>query len=143
MNTSSSQLLFVVSLLALYLYMNTGRRLLVSTAPLFLASGQLSQDGYGFLSSLTTLLFGVSRFLSYPLLEYFSPDKYVMFFVIISSSVCVAMTLLDPEKLHISSSVFLTLGFSLLFISLGFPFPCSSLIVRNYLAPSCSFYCKS
>ena len=128
----SSPIPFIVSLLALFLFFNACRRMLVACAPTLLQNGVFSQTTYGFLSSLTSILFGVVRFGAYYLVERFPLDRYVCLTSVIACSVCAAMCLFSTD----SSSFYVT-WFPLLSISIALPFPCSSAVVQHSIDPSC------
>ena len=134
MSEKTSQYIFLVSLIALFFYFNTCRRLLVSTAPVFLSKKLISEEFYGFLSSTTSILFGVCRFVAYSLLDWFSVDSYVTILTI--GSCCVCMMLSFFSKSLDGDHAFIVLGicFILLFIFVGLPFPSSSIIIRRYFA---------
>ena len=83
----SSPIPFIVSLLALFLFFNACRRMLVACAPLLLQKSVFSQTTYGFMSSLTSILFGVVRFGAFFLMERFPLDTYVCVTSIIAFSV--------------------------------------------------------
>lgn len=132
----SSPVPFIVSLLALYLFLNACRRMLVACAPTLLHKDVFSQTTYGFMSSLTSILFGIVRFGAYYLLERFPLDKYVCFTCIVTCSVCAAMSLFSTD-----SSSFYMIGFALVSISIALPFPCSSAVIQHSIDPSCILIC--
>ena len=138
MKSNLKPLLFISSLLLLYVFLNGCRRLLVATGPYYISQGMLDHESYGFISSVSSIAFGLCRFLSFYLLDWFPLDKVVMILSLCASCVCVLMTLLKPETMGIKESSFLLFGFVSLSISLGLPFPCSSAVVRRFIPLSCS-----
>ena len=140
MSDQSNKYIFLLALIALYFYFNTCRRLLVSTAPVFLSSKLISEEYYGFLSSVTSVLFGICRFIAYTLLDWFSVDSYVTIFTVISSCVCMLLSLFVKSMDANYASLILGSGFILLFLSVGLPFPSSSLIIRSYFCGKGSGY---
>lgn len=136
----SRQSIFLCSLVLIYIFLNTCRRLLVATAPSLISENKLTQNGYGFLSSLSSAEFGVCRFLAYQVLDHVPIDKYMCFFSVLTCILCGMMSIISPEKLSMDPQLFYGICFSVLFICLGLPFPCSSMIVRQYIAPSCGFF---
>ena len=139
MNPSTCQFLFLCSLVAVYIFFNTCRRLLVAIAPALIQENKLTQHSYGFLSSLSSIIFGICRFVAYQVLDWVPIDKYLSIFSIATCCICGMMSILSPEALHVNASTFYGVCFVLLFISVGLPFPCSSMLVREYISPSCTF----
>lgn len=137
MKSNLQPLLFIFSLLVLYVFLNGCRRLLVATGPYYISQGMLDHEKYGFISSVTSITFGMCRFLSFHLMDWFPLDKVMMILSLIASSICVLMTILKPETLGIKVPSFLLFGYVSLSISLGLPFPCSSAVVRRFIPPSC------
>ena len=133
----SRQTLFLCSLVLIYIFLNTCRRLLVATAPSLISENKLTQNGYGFLSSLSSVEFGVCRFLAYQVLDHVPIDKYMCFFSILTCILCGVMSVISPENLQVDPQLFYCVCFGILFICLGLPFPCSSMVVRQYIAPNC------
>ena len=131
----TSPIPFIVSLLALFLFFNACRRMLVACAPLLLQKSVFSQTTYGFMSSLTSILFGVVRFGAFFLMERFPLDTYVCVTSIIACSMCAAICLFSSD-----SSSFYMIGFALLSLSIALPFPCSSSVIQHSIDPSCIFY---
>ena len=113
----SSPIPFIVSLLALFLFFNACRRMLVACAPLLLQK------------------FGVVRFGAFFLMERFPLDTYVCVTSIIACSMCAAICLFSSD-----SSSFYMIGFALLSMSIALPFPCSSSVIQHSIDPSCIFY---
>lgn len=134
MSEKTKQSIFLVSLIALFFYFNTCRRLLVSTAPFFLSKKLISEEFYGFLSSTTSILFGLCRFIAYSLLEWFSVDGYVTILTIGSCCICMVLSFLVKSLDGDHASIVLGICFILLFIFVGLPFPSSSVIIRSYFA---------
>lgn len=148
MSKQSSQLIFLVSLIALYFYFNACRRLLVSTSPVLLSEKLISEEWYGFLSSATSILFGICRFLGYSLLDWFSVDWFVTLLTIGSCCICLFMSLFLKSVVRDSISVFLGGGFLLLFLFVGLSFPSSSVIIRSFFSgkgvfPPLSLICRT
>ena len=133
MNLALTQLSFICALLALYLFFNSGRRLLVASVPTLLHSGMLTQDVYGFTSSVSSICFGIFRFLAYYLMEWFPIDKYVTIASISVCCICIVMSIVQYNN-----SSLLAMGFILLNITLGLPFPCSSIVIQKYIEPHCT-----
>ena len=123
----------ISALLALYLFFNSGRRLLVASAPTLLHSGVLTQDLYGFTSSFSSICFGIFRFLAYYLMDWFPIDKYVSIASVSVCCVCIMMSIMQYDN-----SSLLALGFILLDVTLGLPFPCSSIVIQKFIEPHCS-----
>lgn len=136
----SRQTLFLCSLVLIYIFLNTCRRLLVATAPSLISENKLTQNGYGFLSSLSSVEFGVCRFLAYQVLDHVPIDKYMCFFSVLSCVVCGVMSIVSPDNLPVDPQLFYCVCFGILFICLGLPFPCSSMVVRQYIAPTCGIF---
>lgn len=134
MTSQSNSVIFLISLVALYFYLNTCRRLLVSTSPVFLSRNVLSEEFYGVLSSTTSILFGICRFVAYSLLDIFSVDSYVTVLTICSCCICIFFTFVLKDLTVDSISILLGAGFVLLFICVGLPFPSSSVIIRKYFS---------
>ena len=134
MTSKSNSFIFLVSLVALYFYLNTCRRLLVSTSPVFLSRKVFSEEFYGVLSSTTSILFGICRFIAYSLLEMFPVDSYVTILTICSCCICIFFTFVLKDLTADSISLLLGAGFVLLFIFVGLPFPSSSVIIRKYFS---------
>ena len=141
MSERASRLIFLLSLNLLFFYYNTCRRLLVSTAPTFLSQKVISEEFYGFLSSTTSILFGICRFVAYSLLDRFPVDKYVMVLTVISICVCMVLSITVKSLTTEFASQVLGTGFILLFLSVGLPFPSSSVIIRRYFSGKGIFSC--
>lgn len=138
MKNSLKPLLFVFSLLLLYVFLNGCRRLLVATGPYYISHGVLDHENYGLISSVSSIAFGLCRFLSFQLMDWVPLDKMVMILSLCVSSICALMTLLKPEAMGMKVSSFLLFGYASLSITLGLPFPCSSMVVRRFIPSSCS-----
>ena len=134
MINKSSRLIFLVSLIALYFYFNTCRRLLVSTTPSFLSSKLLSEELYGVLSSTTSIIFGLCRFIAYLLLEKFSVDSYVSILTITSCCIVGFLSLTINSLSPDTASIILGSSFILLFFTVGLVFPSSSILIRRYFS---------
>lgn len=135
MNLTLTQLSFICALLALYLFFNSCRRLLVACAPSLLHSGVLTQDLYGFTSSASSICFGIFRFIAFYLMEWFPIDKYVSIVSISVCCICIMMSIVQYDNASI-----LVTGFILLNVTLGLPFPCSSIVIQKFIEPHCSDY---
>lgn len=136
----SSRLIFLVSLIALYFYFNTCRRLLVSTAPSFISSKLLSEELYGILSSTTSIIFGLCRFVAYLLLEKCPIDSYVSILTIASCCICGVLSLSANSLSADNSSIILGSCFILLFLTVGLAFPSSSILIRRYFSGKGMWY---
>ena len=64
MKNDLKPLLFIFSLLLLYVFLNGCRRLLVATGPYYISHGVLDHENYGLISSVSSIAFGLCRFLS-------------------------------------------------------------------------------
>lgn len=136
-NMQTSQLIFISILLLLYLFFNSCRRLFVSAAPLLLQDGLLNRSQYGYISSISSILFGITRFSAFYLMEWFSMDIYVTVVSTIICCICVVLSIFPSIQLPVSTNVLLSMSFILLQAALGLPFSCSSVVIRTYIDPKC------
>ena len=134
----ANQLVFILALLLLYLFFNACRRLFVSAAPLLLHEGLLDGTQYGFISSISSMLFGITRFCAFYLMEWFSMDIYVSAISTLICCLCIVLGVYPSLHLPIRDNTLLTAVFVLLQASLGLPFACSSVVIRTYIHPKCN-----
>lgn len=73
------------------------------------------------------------RFLAYYLMDWFPIDKYVSIASVSVCCVCIMMSIMQYDN-----SSLLALGFILLDVTLGLPFPCSSIVIQKFIEPHCS-----
>ena len=133
----TNQLVFIFTLLLLYLFFNACRRLFVSAAPLLLQDGLLDKSQYGFISSVSSILFGIARFSAFYLMEWFSMDMYVTVVSTIVCCLCVVLSVFPSIQFPVSTNVLLSASFIMLQAALGLPFACSSVVIRTYIDPKC------
>ena len=133
----ANQLVFIITLLLLYLFFNSCRRLFVSAAPLLLQDGLLDGSRYGFISSISSILFGIARFSAFYLMEWFSMDIYVAAASTIVCCICVVLSIFPSIHIPVSTNLLLSTSFILLQATLGLPFACSSVVIRTYIDPKC------